>query len=88
MMKAAVRYFEYGDVSVLRYEDTDQPRPAAGQVLVRVAASSFNPIDDSIRAGQLQQVFLWSFRTRRASTSPARSPSSATGSRGSRVETR
>lgn len=32
-------------------------RPAAGQILVEVAASSFNPIDASIRAGYLQQAF-------------------------------
>ena len=53
----AVRFSTYGDASVLRYEDTPRPAPAPGQVLVQVAATSFNPIDGAIRAGYLQQVF-------------------------------
>jgi len=53
----AVRYHEYGDPQVMRYEDAEQPRPAAGQVLIQVAATSFNAVDASIRAGYLQQAF-------------------------------
>lgn len=53
----AVRYSDYGDTRVLRYEDTDEPHPAEGQILVQVAATSFNPIDIAIRGGYLQQVF-------------------------------
>ena len=53
----AVRFHEYGGPEVLRYEDVDRPRPAAGRVLVRVAATSFNPVDAAIRSGFLQQVF-------------------------------
>lgn len=53
----AVCFHEYGGPEVLRYEDVDRPRPAAGQVLVRVAATSFNPVDVGIRAGFLRQVF-------------------------------
>ncbi len=48
-----VRYHEYGSSDVLRYEDTERPVPDAGQVLVRVAATSFNPVDDHMRAGVL-----------------------------------
>jgi NADPH:quinone reductase-like Zn-dependent oxidoreductase len=53
----AVRFHEYGGPEVLRYEDVERPRPAAGQMLVRVAATSFNQVDASIRSGFLQQVF-------------------------------
>ncbi|MEU5891524.1 NADP-dependent oxidoreductase [Streptomyces sp. NPDC047461] len=47
----AVRFHEYGDPDVLRYEDVEQPVPGAGEVLIRVAATSFNPVDGNIRGG-------------------------------------
>ncbi|WIM92850.1 NADP-dependent oxidoreductase [Actinoplanes oblitus] len=47
----AVRFHEYGDPSVLRHEDVEQPSPGAGQVLIQVAATSFNGVDGNIRAG-------------------------------------
>ncbi|MFD8655577.1 NADP-dependent oxidoreductase [Streptomyces mirabilis] len=50
----AVRFHQYGDPDVLRYEDVEQPVPGAGQVRVRVAATSFNPVDANIRAGFMQ----------------------------------
>ncbi len=50
----AVRFHEYGDPSVLRYEDVEQPVPGTGQVLIRVAATSFNGVDGNIRAGFMQ----------------------------------
>src|SRR3982751_6197432 len=50
----AVRFHEYGDPGVLRYEDADRPVPAAGQVRVRVAATSFNGVDANIRGGFMQ----------------------------------
>ncbi|WP_405092266.1 NADP-dependent oxidoreductase [Micromonospora sp. NBC_01392] len=50
----AVRFHEYGDPSVLRLEDAAQPVPGAGQVRIRVAATSFNPVDGNIRAGFMQ----------------------------------
>ena len=53
----AVRFHEYGDPSVLRYEDVEQPVPGAGEVRLRVAATSFNPVDDGIRGGYLQGPF-------------------------------
>ena len=52
----AVRFHEFGGPEVLRYEDVDRPRPAAAQVLIRVAATSFNPVDAAIRSGFLQQI--------------------------------
>jgi NADPH:quinone reductase-like Zn-dependent oxidoreductase len=53
----AVRFHRYGDTDVLAYEDAPRPAPAAGQVLVRVAATTFNPVDASIRAGSLTEAF-------------------------------
>ena len=49
----AVRYHEFGGTEVLRYEEVERPVPGPGQALVRVAATSFNPVDDHIRAGAL-----------------------------------
>ncbi|GLW13093.1 NADPH:quinone reductase [Microtetraspora sp. NBRC 13810] len=53
----AVRYHRYGDSDVLTYEDTERPVPEAGQVLVKVAGTSFNPVDVAIRAGYLREAF-------------------------------
>jgi NADPH:quinone reductase-like Zn-dependent oxidoreductase len=50
----AVRFHEYGDPGVLRYEDVEQPVPGPGQVRIRVAATSFNPVDGNIRGGFMQ----------------------------------
>src|SRR3954447_25159079 len=50
----AVRFHEYGTPEVLRYEDVDQPVPGAGEVRIRVAAASFNPVEGNIRAGVMQ----------------------------------
>ena len=41
----AVVYDRYGPPEVLRVEDVPTPSPAAGQVLVRVAATSVNLSD-------------------------------------------
>jgi len=53
----AVRFHEYGDPSVLRYEDVEHPVPAAGEVRLHVAATSFNGVDGGIRGGYLQGPF-------------------------------
>ena len=52
----AIRFHEFGGTEVLRFEDVERPVPGAGQVLVRVAATSFNPVDDHIRAGALAEM--------------------------------
>ena len=43
-MKAIV-HDTYGDADVLRHEDVDRPEPGAGEVRIRVHASSVNPLD-------------------------------------------
>ena len=57
----AVRYHQHGQADVLHYEDADRPAPMPGQVLLRVAATTFNPVDAAIRAGYLQQAFSLEF---------------------------
>ncbi|GAB3273839.1 NADP-dependent oxidoreductase [Kineosporia babensis] len=50
----AVRFHEFGGPEALVHEDIEQPTPAAGQVRIRVAATSFNGVDGNIRAGFMQ----------------------------------
>jgi NADPH:quinone reductase-like Zn-dependent oxidoreductase len=57
----AVRYHSYGDSGVLVYEDADRPVAGAGQVVVKVAGSAFNPVDVAIRTGFLPEVFPLTF---------------------------
>ncbi|GAA3017581.1 NADP-dependent oxidoreductase [Streptosporangium longisporum] len=57
----AVRFHEYGDAGVLRYEDVPLPVPGTGEVRIRVAATSFNPVDAGIRSGGLQGPFPVTF---------------------------
>lgn len=52
----AVRFHEYGDVDVLRVEDVPRPVPGPEEVLVRVAATAFNPVDATLRSGALAEV--------------------------------
>jgi NADPH:quinone reductase-like Zn-dependent oxidoreductase len=51
----AIQFHEYGTPDVLTYEDVDLPTPAAGQVRIRVAGTSFNSVDGNIRAGFMQE---------------------------------
>ncbi|MEU4272913.1 NADP-dependent oxidoreductase [Streptomyces sp. NPDC026092] len=53
LMKTA-RIHEYGATSVIRYDSVPRPQPAFGEVLVHVAATSFNPTEAALRAGMLQ----------------------------------
>ncbi|HZR43856.1 MAG TPA: NADP-dependent oxidoreductase [Ktedonobacteraceae bacterium] len=41
----AIRIHEFGDADVMKYEDVEQPKPQAGEVLVRVRAAGINPVD-------------------------------------------
>ncbi len=55
--KKAIRYHERGDAGVMRYEDIDRPQAAPGRVLIQVAATAFNPLDATMRAGYFQKEF-------------------------------
>ena len=48
----AVLLHEYGDVNQLRYEEAEMPKFGAQEVLVKVRATSVNPIDWKIRSGE------------------------------------
>jgi NADPH:quinone reductase-like Zn-dependent oxidoreductase len=52
-MKAVVLH-EYGGPDKLIYEDVPDPAEGEGEVLVRVAASSVNPIDFKLRSGAMK----------------------------------
>ena len=57
----ALRYHRYGESDVLQYEETPRPVPGPREVLVKVAATSFNPVDAGIRGGYLSEVYQISF---------------------------
>lgn len=48
----AIRQYEFGQPSTLRYEEVDDPHPAEGQVRIAVAASGVHLLDTSIRRGE------------------------------------
>ena len=47
----AIRVRAFGGPEVLKIEDVPTPRPAAGQVLIRVRATGVNPYDTYMRNG-------------------------------------
>lgn len=47
----AIRIHEHGGLDQVRYEDVDDPRPAADQVLIEVRASGVNHLDLWVRRG-------------------------------------
>jgi NADPH:quinone reductase-like Zn-dependent oxidoreductase len=59
-MKAIVVH-QYGGPEVLKFEDYPDPIPGPGEVLVRVAASSVNPIDYKRRAGLTKDFYPMTF---------------------------
>ena len=59
-MKAVVLH-EYGGPDKLKYEDVADPVAGAGQVLVRVAATSVNPIDYKLRRGLFKDFMPLTF---------------------------
>jgi NADPH:quinone reductase-like Zn-dependent oxidoreductase len=55
-MKAAVLH-EYGGPDNLKYEDFDDPKPGEDEVLVRLSATSVNPVDYKMRSGEAKERF-------------------------------
>jgi len=61
-MKAALLY-SYGDPEQLRYEEIPVPKYGDNEVLVKMHATSINPIDVKIRSGEQQNLaFLSNFQ--------------------------
>jgi NADPH:quinone reductase-like Zn-dependent oxidoreductase len=60
-MPQAVRFDQYGGIDVLRVVDVERPVPGAGEVLVRVKATSINPGEAKIRSGALAQLWPSTF---------------------------
>lgn len=59
-MKAVV-INQYGSKDVLVEQEVNKPRAAANQVVVKLEATSINPIDWKLREGYLKQMFDWEF---------------------------
>ena len=59
-MKAIVVH-QYGGPEVLKFEDYPDPVPGPGEVLVRVAATSVNPLDYKRRAGLMKDFYPLQF---------------------------
>jgi NADPH:quinone reductase-like Zn-dependent oxidoreductase len=57
----AVRLYSYGDSSQLRYEETAVPKYGDNEVLVKMHATSINPIDVKIRSGAAKSRFSIEF---------------------------
>lgn len=57
----AVRIHNYGGLEVLKYEDAPRPQPEQGEILIRVHATSVNPIDWKVRAGYMKDFLPYSF---------------------------
>jgi NADPH2:quinone reductase len=47
----AIRMHEFGPPEVLRLEEVPDPKPAVGQVVVRIHAAGVNPVETYIRSG-------------------------------------
>jgi NADPH:quinone reductase-like Zn-dependent oxidoreductase len=54
----AIRIHEFGDVSNLKVEEVDDPRPAPGQILVKLRAASVNPSDARNVEGKMEGTTL------------------------------
>jgi NADPH:quinone reductase-like Zn-dependent oxidoreductase len=60
-MSRAVRFDEFGDVSVLEVVAVPTPRPGPDRVVVEVRAAAINPGETAIRRGVLEKVFPTKF---------------------------
>ena len=57
----AILLTEYGDVDKLKLSDVPSPKLNAGEVRIKVAATSVNPVDFKIRSGAAKAMFPQKF---------------------------
>lgn len=57
----AIQFHDYGGPEVLRFEEVPTPTPGHDEVVVKVHATSVNPIDWKIRAGYLAKARVLQF---------------------------
>ena len=57
----AIQMHGYGGVDQLRYEDALSPTVGPGEVLVKIAATSVNPIDWKTRRGNMRGMMTLQF---------------------------
>jgi NADPH:quinone reductase-like Zn-dependent oxidoreductase len=57
----AIRIHEFGGPEVLKLEEVPRPEPGADEVLIKVFATSVNPVDWKIRKGQRKEKFPTKF---------------------------
>jgi NADPH:quinone reductase-like Zn-dependent oxidoreductase len=50
----AVRIHSFGSPDVMQVDEIEAPRPKRGEVLIRVCASSVNPVDFKMRSGEFK----------------------------------
>ena len=60
-MSTAVAFSSYGGPEVLEAIEIETPRPAAGQVIVRVESAGVQPFDVRVRRGDLRRWVPVSF---------------------------
>lgn len=57
----AIQMTAYGNSSVLNITEVDKPTAKAGEVLIKIAATTVNPLDIKIRSGMMQQIMPVTF---------------------------
>lgn len=54
----AVMVRAYGDANELQYGETDQPQVGPGEVLIRIRATSINPLDWKMRPEKMRNCMI------------------------------
>ncbi|MDO3627934.1 NADP-dependent oxidoreductase [Mucilaginibacter sp. BT774] len=52
----AMQFTVFGDSGVIQLNQVDQPQPKENEVLIKIAATTVNPIDMKVRSGFMQKI--------------------------------